>query len=430
MSIFKSTFLFLVSTLLISGVLAQSPLMFNYQAVLRDASGEPLASEEVVVDLAIMQGSVEGEEVFSETHTVSTNEFGLINLQVGSEATLEGIDWSADDFFIQVSVDGTIMGSSQLLSVPFALHSATSGDAFSGDYEDLENTPVLDDFIWMEEPETGDMLFYDGESWTAIPIGEEGQVLTLQDGTPQWEEPPADDNGDDNGNGEDTVTDIDGNVYQTAVIGNQEWMMENLRTTKYKDGTDIPTGLNDSEWGDDLDGAYAVYPHDGVAGIDSEEEMAELYGNLYNWHAVTNDGGICPAGWQVPSYDDWNELVDYLIDNHSEIDEDNVGNALKSCRQVDSPLGGECDTEEHPRWDSHDTQYGTDEFGFSAVPGGNRAITGGFFNIGSNAHWWSSTEISSTSASARTIISSNSIVNATTVFMVSGYNVRCVKVSE
>ena len=106
-------------------IFAQTPTSFQYQAVLRDASGGVLANQEVEIVIAILQGSITGTEVFSETHSVTTNSFGLANLQIGSvnQAEMEAMDWGAGPYFVQVSVDGTIMGTSQLLSVPYALYS-------------------------------------------------------------------------------------------------------------------------------------------------------------------------------------------------------------------------------------------------------------------------------------------------------------------
>lgn len=115
--------------LMVGGLIcfAQTPTTFNYQSVLRDADGQVLNNKDAEIGIAILQGSATGSEVFSETHSVTTNSFGLINLQIGSVNTtgMETIDWSAGPYFIEISVDGTVMGTSQLLSVPFALHAVT-----------------------------------------------------------------------------------------------------------------------------------------------------------------------------------------------------------------------------------------------------------------------------------------------------------------
>ena len=386
-------FFFLSFVIFSTGLLAQAPLSFNYQAVLRDDAGQVMASEEMDVEITIIKADAEGSAVFSETHQTQTNEFGLINLQIGSVNSLEDVEWGIDEYFIEVSVNGDPMGISQLLSVPYALHSRTSEDAFSGDYEDLENKPDLEGFPYIEEPQVGDMVYYSENGWQAIPVGQDSQFLALENGIPQWADlPECDccDNGDDNGDEPGTVSDIDGNVYNTIIIDDVEWMAENLRTTRYADGTQIPTDLNDDDWNSTTEGAYAIFPSYLVDGIDSDEEMVEAYGKLYNWYALNDERGLCPAGWHVPSLEDWNDMVDYIIDNYDFI-ENNVGNSLKSCRQINSPLGGDCDTEEHPRWEEHSVHYGTDDFGFSALPAGRRSWTGTFGTLETFGRFWTST---------------------------------------
>lgn len=134
MNFLKSNLFFLASMIFVTSLLAQTPFSFNYQAVLRDASGEVIVNEDVTLDIAILQGSAEGTEVFTESHQIQTNEFGLVNLAIGSISSLEDVEWSEDLYFMEVRLDGDLMGTSQLLSVPFALHALTSSDTFSGNY--------------------------------------------------------------------------------------------------------------------------------------------------------------------------------------------------------------------------------------------------------------------------------------------------------
>ncbi len=232
----------------------------------------------------------------------------------------------------------------------------------------------------------------------------------------------------------DGVTDIDGNEYVTVVIGNQEWMAENLRVTRYNNGDNIPTGLSNTNWKNTTEGAYAIYDHNAywTDGINSPEEMVEAYGKLYNWYAVDDPRGLCPEGWHVPSDAEWTELVNYVVSQGYPNVYDNpngAGNALKSCRQVGSPLGGDCDTSEHPRWSSYQTyyHYGFDEFGFSALPGGHRKPDGSFTLIGSGGYWWSSTEGSSTHARSRTLIHWSGKVFRTYYYKTHGFSLRCVR---
>jgi uncharacterized protein (TIGR02145 family) len=154
-----------------------------------------------------------------------------------------------------------------------------------------------------------------------------------------------------------TVTDIDGNVYRTVIIGEQEWMAENLRVTRNPAGQSISLACIDGNW-----------------------ENCMIYGGLYNWNVATggvvvgtfdnpsNLQGICPDGWHIPSPAEWGQLFSYM-ENELGVPSSDIGISLKSCRQVSSPLGGGCDTDEHPRWNQH-SSFSFDPFNFSALPGG------------------------------------------------------------
>jgi len=220
------------------------------------------------------------------------------------------------------------------------------------------------------------------------------------------------------------LTDYDGNEYRTVIIGYQEWMAENLRTTHFNDGTPLAYPGDDAEaWQADTSGAYAWYSND--------SDWGEIYGALYNWHAVASEHGLCPAGWRVPDTDDFWDLYNYATDNLEDVALGDVGNVLKSCRQVDSPLGGDCDTDEHPRWNSHSTYYGTDDLGFSATPGGLRNEDARFFFMGRSAYLWTSSESNTEGRALATVISSNSSFTASThAEQISGYSIRCVREVE
>lgn len=159
--------------------------------------------------------------------------------------------------------------------------------------------------------------------------------------------------------GTSTITDIEGNTYNTVQIGDQCWMKENLKTTTYKNGTPIPQVTDSIEWAETSIGAYTWY--------DNESSWKDKYGALYNWFTVVDPNGLCPEGWHVPTQDEWTALLTFIgggVEPH--------GDELKSCRQVNSPLGGNCNTSEHPRWDDYlyDENYGTNIYGFSGLPGG------------------------------------------------------------
>lgn len=107
------------------------------------------------------------------------------------------------------------------------------------------------------------------------------------------------------------VTDVDGNIYLTVVIGDQEWMMENLKTTHYNDGTPITNMVDATGWRNIDEPAYVWY--------ENNSSYEESYGALYNWHAVGDPKGLCPDGWRVATDEDWKEL-ELLLGNESRTD--------------------------------------------------------------------------------------------------------------
>lgn len=213
-----------------------------------------------------------------------------------------------------------------------------------------------------------------------------------------------------------TVTDIEGNIYNTVQINDQCWMKENLKTTTYNSGTAIPNVTNAIEWSNLDSGAYVWYDHDST--------WKDQYGALYNWLATDDPGGLCPTGWHIPTDEEWTALTDYIggtgIPN---------ANKLKSCSQVNSPLGGNCTTDEHPRWDADNANgnYGTDDYGFSALPGGNRSSSGTFDDIGTRGLWWSSTEFGIYNAKHRRLRNGYGGIDIGNHDMHFGLSVRCLK---
>jgi len=153
---------------------------------------------------------------------------------------------------------------------------------------------------------------------------------------------------------------MDGHSYGVVEIGDQCWFAENLRTTDYADGSAIPEVTDDATWSGLSSGARSDY--------DNDASNALTYGRLYNWYAVANGSGLCPSGWHVPTDEEWTALETYLGANgHSGTE----GTALKSTSG----------------WNSGN---GTDDFGFSALPGGFRFSNGNFNNAGFDGYWWSS----------------------------------------
>jgi len=368
--------LFLV-VFVIAGIfqaMAQAPDGFNYQAVARDASGEVLTNQQVGVKISIIQGSAEGDAVYTEAFTPVTNEFGLINIMIGSGSVLYGnfemIQWADGPYFVEVHMDAaggsdyTAMGTSKLLSVPYALHARTSADAFSGDYHDLDNLPDLNDMVSLDDPEAGDMLYYANGGWQAIPLGEENQVLRLVEGIPQWVD-------FEHGEDANVVVDIDGNAYPIIEIDGTNWMGENLRVTRYRNGEDIPHVTSGNDWSGLDTGAYAIY--------DNDNDNAPVFGILYNWYAVDDDRGLCPDGWRVPTDEEFEDLL-YYVDPNGVINDNIAGGRLKDTGTTDDGEGG--------LWFPPNTGA-TDDHDFSALPAGGRFSGGGFGGLNALAYFWS-----------------------------------------
>ena len=159
-----------------------------------------------------------------------------------------------------------------------------------------------------------------------------------------------------------SVTDIEGNVYPTIKIGQQEWMVENLKTTTYNDGTSIPNVTDKSAWASLSSAAYSW--------VDNDVASKDVYGALYNWHAVGTNM-LCPAGWSIPSSDNWGPLV------NTEGGKAVAGGRMK---EVGTTL-----------WQAPNAGA-TNASGFSARPAGDRELDGSFVYKGQNAFWWCSDE--------------------------------------
>ena len=205
--------------------------------------------------------------------------------------------------------------------------------------------------------------------------------------------------------GQDTVTDIDGNVYQTVQIGDQLWMKENLKVTHYNNGDEIPTGYSNDDWANLSTGAYAVY--------DDNESNADTYGYLYNWYAVDDDRGVCPASWHVPTDGEYTALSDYLGGTSV------AGGKLKECTE------GSCPESEY--WYSPNTGA-TNESGFTGLPGGaHYYYYGNYRHMGYNGSFWSSTEYGSNDAWHRGLDHDYSEISRRDYGKDSGFSVRCVR---
>jgi uncharacterized protein (TIGR02145 family) len=205
-----------------------------------------------------------------------------------------------------------------------------------------------------------------------------------------------------------TVTDIDGNVYNTITIDSQVWLKENLKATKYNDGTAIPNITVNTAWAALTTGAYSDYSN--------TPANSTTYGRLYNWYAVDNNaatkvasnGGknVCPTSWHVPSDAEWTTLTTFL--------------------GGETVAGGKLKETGTTHWLSPNTGA-TNETGFTALPGALRDYDGTYSIIGRDGFWWSSTEYANTYALFRNLYYSNANVYVSNLYKPFGFSVRCVR---
>jgi uncharacterized protein (TIGR02145 family) len=234
---------------------AQTPNSFKYQALARTVSGEIMENEAVEFTITILENSITGTPVYSEAHSVTTNQFGLVSFNIGEgmnpTSTFADIDWTTGIFFVEIKLNGNLIGTSQLLSVPFAKYADNAGNTFSGDYNDLSNTPEFITKYEFDSVINAIKLDLYKEVWLTDTSGK-------------------------------FIDERDNQIYQFAKIGEQVWMSENLNYFTSS-------------------GSY-YYDNDSIS-------YAEIYGRLYDWETANNS---CPIGWHLPTENEYNELIIYL----------------------------------------------------------------------------------------------------------------------
>ena len=228
--------------------------------------------------------------------------------------------------------------------------------------------------------------------------------------------------------GTSTVPDNEGNSYNTVLIGLQCWTVENLRVTKYNDGTAISlnntytSGTVSTVWQGLTTGAYTIYGNESSTGAN-----ATNYGFLYNWYAavgiVTSMGSstknICPNGWHVPTDGEWTSLIQFTVPTET-VSATVIG--------TQSPYAGGKLKSTSTLWNTATpASPGTDNFGFTVLAGGYRNYDGSFNSIRLNAFFWSATEYDGNNAWSLEMFDYGSNVDRDNYFKSEGASVRCLK---
>jgi uncharacterized protein (TIGR02145 family) len=440
-------FYILVSAVLLSASLwGQAPQKMSYQAVIRGANNALVIDKPVGVRISILQGSETGSTVYTETHTPTTNANGLASLSIGAgknpSSDFSKIDWSKGPYFVKTETDvegGTnyqLTVVSELMSVPYALYAANSQPGPKGDKGDagpqgpagkngVDGKNGLDGKDGLQGPQglKGDTGLT-GAQGSKGDIGAQGPAG--KDGKVEFQNLKVSQTGDTlyltNGNFViipgislanpkvqptsgygSNITDLDGNSYKTVYIGSQQWMAENLKTSKYNDGSEITTITNSSLWSGSTTGATCY--------LNNDLTNVSKYGRLYNWNSISKskngNKNVCPVGWHVPSENEWVKLFDYL------------GGA--------SVAGGKMKEVGTLTWSSPNTGA-TNTSLFTALPGGGRLYDiGDYYYVTGEGYWWSITESNSIEAKKISLFSNTATVSQSVSEKASGLSIRCLK---
>ncbi len=195
---------------------------------------------------------------------------------------------------------------------------------------------------------------------------------------------------------QDPVTDIDGNVYKVVKIGDQIWMAENLKATRYNNGDSINIYADNTPWKSATDGAACYF--------DNNVAMRDTFGMLYNYHALTGSRNPCPTGWRVSTAQDWLTLIETMGGIAV------AGQKLKSDN----------------RWDEEDGSN-SNTVGFNAYPAGRRDQNGGFSHLGRNANFWTTENLDNEKAWIYRLGKTVAEVFSEFEVKLYGYSCRCVK---
>jgi uncharacterized protein (TIGR02145 family) len=362
--------LFLLS-LIPSFLLSQSPQSIPYQAVVRNADGSLLSNASLTMIFKIHTASATGEVVYQESHTTASNAQGLVVLNVGqgqpSVGTFDNINWGNGAKFLHVLMNagnGELdLGTQQMMSVPYALYAEEVSSFVSS---------------------TGDTLSIAGNSIIVPGISSENVQEQFVQGS--------------------GVSDINGNFYPSVIINGQEWMQKNLNVMKYRNGDQIPFGV-DANWSSADSVGAVMWNWDVQNGYWGG---VATFGRLYNWHAVTDERGLCPSGWHVPSDAEWTALTTFL--GGSEL----AGGRMKSNTQgwVIPNAGA------------------TNSSGFNALAGGYGQSGTIYQALGYYGYWWTSTDRPDFNAYSAWFISLNNNSKVSTRSYndkEQAFSVRCIK---
>ncbi len=376
-------FLVLLQSLLI---FAQAPQKMTYQSVVRNSTNALLTNQAVGVRISIVEGSLTGAAVYSETHAVTTNANGLFTLEVGGgnnqSSNFAEIAWSNGSHFIKSEIDPaggtnyTLSATKELLSVPYALYAAngiTTAQADAINAQEATNT---------SQAATNSTIQAQIDAQATI-ITTQAAIIAAQATTTTAQADAINAQAATNTSQAATNTYIQAQItamqaqitsllIPTVLIGNQSWVQKNLSVTTYRDGSVIPEVQDATVWASLTTGAWCHYNNDPANDA--------FYGKLYNWYAVNDPRGLAPSGFHV---------------------------------STDTELGSVTNLK--------------DPAGFAGLPGGSRSNNGLFNGIGNFGYWWSSSAYNTNRAWYRYVYSIDGTATRTQDNNAIGFSVRCLR---
>jgi uncharacterized protein (TIGR02145 family) len=447
----KKIYSLIIAILISSQLFAQAPNKMSYQAVIRNSSNNLVVSKSIGMQVSILQGSVTGTAVYVERQNPTTNANGLATIEIGTGTIISGsfstINWGNGPYFIKTETDinggttYTISGTSELMSVPYALHAKTA-DKVTGSI--IETDPIFKSSV------AKSIISNDTSRWNSKlssysetdPIYNASIAKGINSSdTIKWNNKLSSYSENQglssvlsfNNNANNTkiinlgdpvnvkdavnknyldsqilllknyintlpFSDIDGNTYLPLKICNQIWTRTNLNVSRYRNGDEIPQVTDSATWANLTTGAWCYY--------NNNPANEAIYGKIYNWYAVNDSRGLAPIGWHIPSNAEWN--------------------TLSTCLGGDTVAGGKLKDKGTSRWLSPNTSA-TNSSNFKGLPGGCRNSNGSFSGISGWAYWWSSTEGNSTGAWQRDVNYNSANLFKSIYNKKDGYSIRCIK---
>jgi len=486
----KKFTIFICTMILSVAILAQAPQSFKYQSIIRDNNGNPVMNEDVSFKVCIMQGNPASTPVYCEVHLYNTGNFGLVNLEIGKGLVQLGnfneIHWAEDEFYFQLEYDLAggnnfqIAGTSQILSVPYAIHSASSQKAVLSHAisamtsEERDSFPNPQPGMIILNADTDCLNSFTGIKWIetcgeCVPLPSQaiaGDDLMLfgQMNNPfavaLSANPPV------TGDGYWTVLSGEGGSFTDAanpgtdfngIIGNDyiiKWTISNIcgsnedqlfiRTFQQIDGcsaifTDTRDGQSYQtiQIGNQCWMAQNLNIGIMVTGDQTDDEVIEKrcyennpancnsYGGLYQWNemmqytTVFNKQGICPEGWEIPDDMDWIGL-EGTVDSQYNIDAD--------VWLMTGFRGSDAGKVLKSTNDWNNNGNGTNSFGFNALPAG-AIINNISINLESGTLFWSSQDNVFT-AMSRGLMDTEDGINRESLNKQFNLSVRCIKACQ